>query len=72
MILAFLFKPSSWSKYVAVFHPPMKSLINEVAIEQYPKSKNSFSDEDPTEHKVIQKGSGLNIYLKNSVLCPNC
>lgn len=63
MILAFFFKPISWSEYVAVFHPPMKSLIDEVTIEQYPKFKNSLLDEDPTQHKVIQKGSGLNIYF---------
>lgn len=45
----------------------MKFLIDEVTIEQYPKFKNLFLDEDPTQHEVIQKGSGLNIYLRNSL-----
>lgn len=45
----------------------MKSLISEVVIEQYPKLKSSLLDEGPTQHKVIQKGSGLNIYLQDSM-----
>lgn len=36
-------------------------------IEQYPKLKSSLLDKDPTQHKVIQKGSGLNIYLQDSM-----